>query len=271
MRNVKSVLILGIFPVFLMGASPASCLKGEVEQAVESAAEELAHSGPRVPYLPDANTVLLDHFNGSTLGTLLGHDWDRSSCGTAFSSVAPGASFTDGQPGLGEALQMSRPSSYPGGSVTYVRYSGEAVSIPQGTLEMWVYVTGYEPQENPGWGMVTQRPSNNSCAGITFTMGLDSAGHLGASSWGWSCSFGLRSTGEDRVPLGQWTHVAVSWGAGGAKLYLGGELVATDPCADGPAAGFGGHLMILNESDRGTGSLVDELRVSDVQRTSFNL
>jgi hypothetical protein len=60
----------------------------------------------------------------------------------------------------------------------------------------------------------------------------------------------------------------VTWGSAGAKLYLNGDLVGSDPTTGMPASGYGGSLLV----NSGAGSApVDELRISRVQRTGFSL
>ena len=97
-------------------------------------------------------------------------------------------------------------------------------------------------------------------------MSVEATGSLAASAW---ASFSLNS-GAVKVPLNKWTHVAATWGAAGAKLYIDGVEVGSDPITTGPGSGFGGNVLIRAGSSQ-SGGIIDELRISNVQRTVFNL
>jgi concanavalin A-like lectin/glucanase superfamily protein len=76
------------------------------------------------------------------------------------------------------------------------------------------------------------------------------------------------NSGTVTVPLETWTHVALSWGSAGAKLYRNGVLVGSHPNTGSFADWFGVNSLFVF---LGSGDSIDELRVSNIQRTSFNL
>jgi hypothetical protein len=69
------------------------------------------------------------------------------------------------------------------------------------------------------------------------------------------------------VPEGQWSHIALSWGAG-ARLYVTGVLTASSSQPWHPASPQWAYLNY-----RGDGGLgfVDELHISDIQRTDAEI
>jgi hypothetical protein len=70
---------------------------------------------------------------------------------------------------------------------------------------------------------------------------------------------------------GEWHHVAISWGELGMRLYLDGKLTAHNEFARGPATPSAdlvvGNQAWMMTSDRFANAVIDELRVSDRQRT----
>jgi uncharacterized protein (TIGR02145 family) len=216
-----------------------------------------------VPYVSDANTVLLEHFDGTAVATfnafIVG-----AGCGTQFTATTPSYTYGSGQSGLGQCLTMSPPAGQPVGSSTFLKYpTQDILCIANGTVEFWVNPTAY------GLSFADQGQWYNSCGGWTFRMGTDATGHLTANDWDGSGSFPM--TASQVVPLNTWSHVAVTWGSTGAKLYLNGVQVSSSTDTDHPAAGFGGYLMMCCGSNASGVCRIDELRVSNVQRTSFNL
>src|SRR5439155_24906003 len=96
-----------------------------------------------VPYAMDSATLVLDHFDGSSVAAISGNR-AVPGCGSPNPVVPPNYSFTQGLDGLGQALTLAAPQGEPSGSSTYLQYpGGQLLSIPSGTLELWVYLTSY--------------------------------------------------------------------------------------------------------------------------------
>ena len=213
-----------------------------------------------VPYASDANTVLLDHFDGSTTASILGYSENGAACGALKPSATPVSAYVAGPPGLNQALMLSPPSGQPAGSTSYLQYpGGQLLSQANGTIEFWVYLSGY----GQGLSLVDQGPNYLSCAGWTFGMSVTATGQLQAGAW---AAFNMNS-GAAIVPLQTWTQVAASWGSAGAKLYINGVQVGSDTNTGKPASGYGGSVMMRMGTHSGLSSMIDELRISNVQRT----
>lgn len=210
----------------------------------------------------DSDTVLLDHFEGATSATLQAYTETNAACGPAKPAASPAASYLTGPAGLGKALELSPPAGQPDGSASYLRYGGgQLLSSPNGTIELRVYLTSYAS----GISLVDQGPFYGSCAGWTFGMGISQTGQLTAGAWE---AFNMNS-GSAKVPLHTWVHLAVSFGSAGAKLYIDGIQVGNDPSTGRPAPGFSGSLLVRAGTHAGITARIDELRVSNVQRTTF--
>jgi len=215
-----------------------------------------------VPYVPDANTVLLDHFDNSTSAAIQAYSENGAACGPAKPGAAPTFSFGPGPLGLDQALSLGPPAGQPAGSSTYLRYpGGQLLSQGNGTIEFWVFLTSY----GTGLSLVDQGQYYGACMGWTFGMGVSSTGQLSASAW---AAFNLNS-GASTVPLNTWAHVAATWGGTGAKLYINGALVGSDANTGLPAAGFGKFVMMRLGTHAGVTTWIDELRISNIQRTAY--
>ncbi|PIV00229.1 MAG: hypothetical protein COS57_16095 [Syntrophobacterales bacterium CG03_land_8_20_14_0_80_58_14] len=219
--------------------------------------ETLAHS--MIQYTSDANTVLLDHFDGATGASILAFSETGAACGSLKTSAEPSFSYGSGPAGLDQSLTINPPTGQPTGSGTYLKYpGGQLLSQPNGTLEFWTYLTSYNV------GLLQQGPYPGSCAGWTFSMGVNASGQLYSGAW---AAFNL-SSGATLMPLNAWTHVAATWGSAGAKLYINGVLVGSDANKGMPASGYGGSVLL----NYGAGALtthIDELRISNIQRNAF--
>ncbi|MDP1813622.1 MAG: LamG-like jellyroll fold domain-containing protein, partial [Leadbetterella sp.] len=217
------------------------------------------------PYTFDSNTILLDHFDGTTSASILSYIEDYAPCGTVKQSATPNYSYGTGPNGLGQSLSLNAPIGQTSGSATYIKYpGGQLLSLPNGTLEFWVYFTSFGKGTAP---FVDQGPYVGSCAGWTYYMTVDSTGQLRAGAW---AAFTMTS-GSMKIPLKTWTHVATTWGSAGAKLYINGVLVGSDTNTGMPASGYSGSVLMGLLTATGNISSIDELRISNIQRTKFNV
>ncbi len=212
------------------------------------------------PYTSDANTVLLDHFDGSTSANILAYTETGEAC-TQEPSATPSYSYISGPSGFNQALMLNPPVGQPAGSPSYLEYpGGELLSVPDGSLEFYVYLTAYGPSNI---SLLEQGQYYHSCGGWTFGMFVSSTGQLSAEAW---AAFSMNS-GTAVVPINTWTHVAATWGSTGAKLYINGTLVGSDVNTGSPASGYGSSVMMLLGTHTGYSGCVDELRISNIQRT----
>jgi hypothetical protein len=125
--------------------------------------------------------------------------------------------------------------------------------MPSGTIEFWLNVSGTG-------GSVDQYPYPGACSGYTLGIYVASDQTLVSEAW---AAFNMASTVT--VPLNEWFHLATTWGSAGAKLYLNGVPVASDPTTGGPASGYGGSLILSQSSALGATAIFDELRVSNIR------
>ena len=213
------------------------------------------------PLVPDANTILLDHFDGGTSASILAFSENEASCGSAKPAATPVYSYASGLYGLGQTLLLSPPAGAPAGSGSYLVYpGGQLLSQANGTIEFWLYLTAYGAN---GLSLVDQGQYYTACFGWTFQMGINPTGMLYSSAWN---AFSMTS-GTTVMPLNAWTHVAATWGSAGAKLYVNGVQVGSDTNTGMPASGYSGQVMMLLGTTAGGTSRIDELRISNIQRT----
>ena len=98
------------------------------------------------------------------------------------------------------------------------------LDIPQATMSAWVRPITYSLQNGADRGIILNKESS-------YEMGLeDQTGALqGAFSPCW------RWFGVTRVPLHEWTHVAMAYDNTNELHYIHGVLQETDPCGEGGA------------------------------------
>ena len=223
-KKVKSILLGVIFGAMLLVISSGSVAMAQYEW--------------------DANTVILDHFDGTTVGT-------------AFGPIT----YEDSLPVLGQAINL-----VPGGYVKYALpywYSGGGV---QGTVEMWINPRqyglneGWPPILTLQWLDVTSIPSSGYVGGFV----LRSDGKLGWWVWNGQGDGGI--AGETTIPLNEWTHVAVSWAPDGTKLYVNGVVDASTSANAWPSLSSPTYAY-LNWWEQWDLGYVDELRISNVARS----
>ena len=212
------------------------------------------------PYTNDAYTVLLDHFDGSTSASILAYMSTGAACGAQLPPATPSYSYGPGAPGLNQALTLYPPASDPTAR-SYLKYpGGELLSRPNGTVECWIYLTNYDfyiGQFNY-WG---------ECQGSIGYIVVAQTGQFWASMWYTYFNEVSVDSGSNLVPLNTWTHVAVSWGSAGLRLYINGVLVGTNSNTGSFASWFGLNSLFVSAN----GNTFDELRVSSIQRTNFNV
>jgi hypothetical protein len=198
---------------------------------------------------PDANTVLLDHFDGAALGTVYGP-----------------LTYVTSIPGLGRAADFV--------TGTYVRYDlptwysyGSSAEARQGTVELWI-----NPKEYPSfilyfqWYMTTGPPSS----GYIVWLYINPEGKLEYWVWNGAGDGGL--TGATTIPLNEWTHVAVTWGPAGTKQYINGVVDASSTVNRYPAMVSYVYVYLNSWGQPNLGQkYVDELHISKVQRTDAEI
>lgn len=208
-------------------------------------------------YGVDANTVALYHFNGVNAGVV------SDSVGLHDGQLFGDAAITSGNSGyFGEALQLD-------GAADYVRLdnvhidNGQQLDTSQGSIELWVKLES--------WTGATVFAG----AGTEYGEEWDDPFLLGgSSSWlefsiwapgGWRRALDFGTRMSDLV--GEWHHVAGTWGSKGVELWLDGVLMKTNPWTGGLNTPDYDTVLIGTDSWMwDTHGLIDEVRISNIQR-----
>lgn len=199
-----------------------------------------ALSTTAAPITPDTYTVLLDRFNQSSTGVFHGTP-----------------AYVQGPPGLQQAIKVNEGD--------YVRYGLIPSLEAQGTIEMWL-----NPQSNRinimnfNWGNTTSYPA----AGHVLHFGTNAGGQLSVGGWAWNPTNMYNLTTTTAIPIGEWSHIALSWGASGAKLYINGAVGASSSQPWQPASPQWAYLNYWGGLPLGS---VDELQISSIQRTDAEI
>lgn len=189
----------------------------------------------------DASSVILDHFNQTTTGT-----------------VTNTLNYSSSLNGLGKAANFTNNS--------FVRYPATTSSLASAaTIEFWVKPESY----NYGlvcinWANTTVKPS----AGYVFHSSVNEFGKITMSSWNGAGGGAL--TGNTVLPLNIWTHVALSWGTGSSKIYINGRLDAQSSVSIAPSVNSSSYVYLPYWGNANPVT-IDELHVSKVQRTDSEI
>jgi len=199
------------------------------------------------PYEWDVNTVLLDHFDNSTLAGY----------------VSGTLNYVDSLPVLDRAADFSQETwaryALPGWYQWWWGYYPEG---KEGTVELWVY-----PRQQYNIGIVCfqwYETSSPPPAGYIFYISTNAEGKLVTGVW--QSPVIPLPPGNTTIPLNQWIHVACTWSPSGTRLYVNGQLDAFSPSNNYPALNptFYVYVNGWGGSDLG---YIDELRISKVART----
>lgn len=192
------------------------------------------------PITSDGRTTILDHFNGSTSGGAIG-----------------GPSYVAGPDGLSQAVSLPKGS--------FIKFPLVSALESQGTIELWLNPRSHNAGIlNFNWNNTNAAPS----AGYVLHLGLNQEGKISIGGWAANpaCMYGLISSAP--VPIGQWSHIALSWSASSAKIYINGQVSASSNQCWQPATPAWGYLNYWGASDLGA---VDELHISNIQRTDAEI
>lgn len=192
----------------------------------------------------DPHTVLLDHFDGSTVGTAYG-----------------ALSYAPSVQGLGQAGVF--------GPGTYVKYAMSPSTTNTGTVEMWIKPTsGLRTSTgllNFNWYDTTSPPPS----GWVLQMGISSSKTTPPN-----VPSASTATGASSVPLNQWSHLALTWSPTSTDLYLDGKLTGSG-AGSPPDIAHNSYWVYLNYWGTAASGpfvgLIDELRISDIDRSAAEI
>lgn len=201
-------------------------------------------------YAWDANTILLEHFNGSHSGTAM---WG-----------AP-----DYQPSLAPLGQAAR-LDYTQDLLAY-RPPGLPALQNAGTIEMWAKLEEYPLNGGFGlcelqWAWTPYPPSGGWVGHYTVTGRANLSDRPGTFIWSiWGAPTPQLNDGV--IPLNEWTHIAVTWSdVTGTTIYMNGVPTAHTAAKVWPASP---QVFYMGWWPQGSpfAPILDEVRVSSVART----
>lgn len=194
-----------------------------------------------VEYTPDASTVILDHFNGFTNANF----------------VNGSLQYVNGLDGLNQAANFNQ------GNWSRYNFQGWYQYPSQGTVEMMIKPIMYgflaihfDWDTNPQDG-----------GGSILNFVVNGSGKLEIGVWGAPAPH-TGMVGNSTIPLNQWSKIAFTWGPNGSRLWINGQVDAFSQFNIYPALSQPCYAFIA--SGGGAGVIVDELRISSIERTFFN-
>lgn len=195
----------------------------------------------------DGDTLLLDHFNGSTLGAAIGT-----------------LTYQPGQAGFNQAASFA-----PGNFVRYALpewYTGNGADpATQGTVEVWVNPSVPGPFLDFNWNYsdtFTVPPGGH----VLYDFGINLSG-TGAQYSAWNSESPAGLSGSITIPNDEWTHLAISWSPTGSKLYVNGQVLASSSQNIYPTLSNPIYAYLNNWGTETFTGLIDELHISRIQRS----
>lgn len=204
-----------------------------------------------LPYDVDANTVSLYHFDNDSIDAVGNHD----------ATLNGNAGYSAGR--FGNGLTLDSDGDY--ARMGNIHESPTALTSV-GSVELWFTLdsaptyfvltgtgTEYGSNWDDGWYMGRHASYSNN---FVFMMW--------AGDWVIADS---QVTPESLV--GSWHHAMGTWGSRGLELWLDGKLIGTNPYTGGlPNPTYNTMLVGTDSWTWSTPGIIDEVRVSDIQRAS---
>lgn len=195
------------------------------------------------PYVNDANTVLLEHFDGTTSG-----------------SASSPISYDQGVLGQGVRLNEAQKVEWNFGA------------LQQGTVEFWVNLDNVT-NSGPNYLHMVSSHYAGIPGASTLYVNVDKpeTGHtnivqagVNIAPFNWN---GLDDFLPNVMQSNCWTHLALTWGSQGLRVYINGSLVGSNSNTGGqnPSTAVWG-IGDIEDNSSGFNGLMDELRISNIQR-----
>ena len=240
-RLLISALILGLGLVLTwLVASGAAAL--EDPPAPDGGAQMLA--GGYTPIVSDVHTVWLDHLDGTTIGEPMGP-----------------VAYVDSLPGLELAADLI--------TATSILYTDTPDLASAGTVEFWVNPrASYQVVR---MDLEAYKPTGPIDRSYQLAIQADQTIQYTSGPTDNQPAESLATTST--IPFNAWTHVALSWGPAGTKIYLNGErdIMTTTTIAPSFGPPSFTNFTYLNYGGKKELGSVDEFHISDVQRSDAEI
>ena len=212
--------------------------------------------GPAPPPPPAAGPVLTLSFNEASGTTAV----DGS--GNNNNGTIAGATRVTGQTGFGGALQFNGSSS-----IVNIAHSASLALTNGMTLEAWVNPSANAGTSvNDGWRTVIMK--ERSTTGLAYGLYSNDGDSNPSRPAGYIRNNGtdVEATNGPAVPIGVWTHLAVTYDGTTLRLYVNGVLRNSVAASGGIAAStaplrIGGNTVFSVPGTEYFAGLIDEVRI----------
>jgi hypothetical protein len=219
-----------------------------------------AYAGTNVPYVVDANTIALYHFDESTLGVTPDAVGNHPGTLNGNAAISSGGKF-------GNGLLLD-------GSGDFVRLGNvhqDPVKITwQGTVEAWVKLSSALP---PTFAVLASGREYGGYWDDGWFLGRwATTGSPNLSFMIWKEGFGMQVADSGIAAselVGGWHHLAGTWGPAGVQVWVDGVLKNTNfnYTSGLPNPGYQTALVGAESNGNCTPGMIDEVRISDIQRS----
>jgi hypothetical protein len=184
------------------------------------------------------------------------------SSGNGNNGTIAGATRVTGQVGFGGALSFNGTSS-----IVNIAHSASLALSSAMTLEAWVNPsanTGVAP--NDGWRTVIMK--ERGTGGLAYSLYSNDGNSNPSRPAGYirNNNADVEATAAPALPVGVWTHLAVTYDGTSVRLYVNGVLRSTTSAPGGIAAStsplrIGGNTVFSSPGTEYFAGLIDEVRV----------
>jgi hypothetical protein len=209
-------------------------------------------SPPTTALVRDANTIILNNFNGANGSTNIGQTEVPASTPPAYtnSSSAP----------LSVAQRKFGASSlkFTAASTHNLAITGLPSTPTNWTIEFWAYANG----------LATSTIFTTAGSGVRLLQGSSGALTLGSTTTG--AGWNIALTSSNSLTNATWTHIAIVGSGSNLVLYVNGQSSATSSSMSLSTTALSSLLFGYDNITTYWNGYIDELRVSNVARYSGN-
>jgi hypothetical protein len=211
-----------------------------------------AFSPPTSAFARDANTIVLNNFNGASGSTNIGQTEVLTVTPPAYTNASSAPLSTGARKFGASSLKFAAASSH------NLAITGLPSTPAAWTVEFWMYANG----------LANATVFTTAGSGVRLLQGSSGALTLGSTSSGSGWNIAL--TSSNSISNATWTHIAIVGAGATLTLYVNGVVSATSSSVSLSTAALTSLLFGYDNITTYWNGYLDELRISSVARYGGN-